>query len=144
MNQPTPSSDSPITPAITFDLGGTPLNRSSGVFCPSCDAELVMGEIESCQFAGCPSCGGMLFQQPVFAMLIQYYRATSTLPPLMPKPLDMEELKVERYCPSCLALMETHAYGGAGNAVIDTCVQCSLIWFDRGEFTKLVRAPGKR
>ena len=112
----------------------------------------MIGEIEACQiagypdckFAGCPECKGILFQQSVFALLIQHMRATSTLPPMTPKPLALNELQVRRQCPSCGNDLETHAYGGAGNSVIDTCSQCGVIWFDQGEFTKLVRAPGKR
>jgi Zn-finger nucleic acid-binding protein len=144
MNHPTHSSDPPITPPVAFDQGGTLVDRPSGVNCPNCRTPLVIGEIHACQFAGCPTCGGMLFQQPVFAMLIQHLRATSAPSPMMPKPLEMEQLQVKRPCPSCFETLETHAYAGAGNAVIDTCFACGLIWFDQGELTKLVRAPGKR
>lgn len=77
-------------------------------------------------------------------MLIQHLRANSALPTGTPAPLDAEQLKVQRACPSCERVMETHAYAGPGNSVVDTCFPCGVIWFDHGEFTKLVRAPGKR
>lgn len=144
MNQPTQHSDQPIPPEVGFDQGGVLLGRPAGVECPNCGTELVIGDIESCQFAGCSACSGMLFQQSVFAMLIQHLRATSAPSRLPPEPIDLEELQVRRDCPSCLERMETHAYAGPGNAVIDNCSACGLIWFDRGEFTKLVRAPGRR
>ena len=127
----------------TFDQGGVLLDRTSGVPCPNCHAELVIGDLASCQFAGCPQCRGMLFQQDVFGMLIQHLRASSTAPPAIPEPLNAEELDVRRTCPTCDKMLETHAYGGAGNAVVDTCFPCKLIWFDKGELTNLVRAPGK-
>lgn len=132
------------SPVPTFELGGVILDRSSGVKCPACQSELVIGELEGCQFAGCRECEGMLFQQSVFAKLVQHLRATTSATVLIPDPMDAGELKVDRTCPSCLRSLETHAYGGAGNAVIDTCIGCGLIWLDAGEMTKLVRAPGKR
>jgi len=130
--------------APAFDEGGELLNRPAGVACPNCRAELVIGQLESCQIAGCPECHGMLLQQNVFAVLIQHLRASSTLPPLMPAPLDPDELNVRRVCPSCEGVMEAHAYAGPGNSVVDTCFRCNVIWFDKAELTKLVRAPGKR
>jgi Zn-finger nucleic acid-binding protein len=39
--------------------------------------------------------------------------------------------------------MATHPYLGPGNAVIDTCSACELIWLDYGELTQLVEAPGR-
>jgi len=145
MNDPTHSTDPDAVSTTSFDEGGALIDRSSGVICPGCrHEELVIGELEGCQFAGCPGCEGMLFQQSVFAMLIGHLRAESRLPTLAPVPLDVEELRVERYCPTCDGRLETHAYGGPGNAVIDTCFPCGVIWFDQGELTKLVRAPGRR
>lgn len=144
MNNPAHSPEPGTASVAAFDQGGVLLDRPSGVQCPSCQTELVIGEIQSCQFAGCPSCHGMLFQQDVFAQLIRHMRAASTLPRLTPKPMDLNELQVRRSCPSCHSQLETHAYGGPGNAVIDTCFPCRVIWFDQGELTKLVRAPGKR
>ncbi len=130
--------------APTFDQGGLLLDRPSGVACPNCDAELVIGKLQRCQFAGCPQCRGMLLQQDVFGMLIQHFRAASDAPREIPKPLDPNELSVRRTCPSCDRVLETHAYAGPGNAVVDTCFPCGMIWLDEGELTKLVRAPGKR
>jgi Zn-finger nucleic acid-binding protein len=127
----------------TFDQGGVLLNRDAAVGCPACPGTLVIGEIEGCQFAGCPHCHGMLFRQDVFATLLPQMRATSACTTLMPKPIDLDELKVRRICPTCDSPLETHPYCGPGNAVIDSCFPCKLIWCDQGEFTKLVRAPGK-
>jgi Zn-finger nucleic acid-binding protein len=35
--------------------------------------------------------------------------------------------------------MDTHPYGGGGNAVIDSCFVCRLVWLDAGELTVLER-----
>jgi hypothetical protein len=35
--------------------------------------------------------------------------------------------------------METHAYGGGGNAVVDTCSRCDFIWLDAGELAIIGR-----
>jgi hypothetical protein len=39
--------------------------------------------------------------------------------------------------------METHPYYGPGNVVIDSCLQCELIWLDFGELRQIVAAPGR-
>ena len=127
-----------------YDQGAVMVNRPSGVACPACSTELVIGELEACQCAGCPSCSGLLFQQDVFAVLIQHLRATCSDQTMPPKPLDADQLRVRRHCPACQQPFETHAYGGPGNAVIDTCPRCQMIWLDRGELDKLVHAPGRR
>lgn len=132
------------SPVVCFDEGGKIDDRPTGVDCPNCQSELVIGEVRACQFAGCPSCGGMLFKQDVFGMLIQHLRAEKSGLSFMPKPINFDDLKVRRLCSSCQTVMETHAYAGPGNAVIDTCFPCRLIFLDQGELTKLAETPGKR
>ena len=130
--------------AAQFDHGGELVKRKTGVTCPGCRSELAIGELQGSQFAGCLGCGGMLFQQKVFAMLVQHLRATYRGGDVIPTPMDSSELRVRRLCPTCDNQLETHAYGGPGNAVIDTCFPCQVIFLDRGELTKLVEAPGRR
>ena len=139
---PQPSSSFATLPK--FDEGGILIGQPAGVVCPACRNELRIGEVESCQFAGCHQCRGMLFQHEVFARLLRQQRENSSASPQTPTPIELGQLNVRRSCPGCDGGFETHAYGGAGNAVIDTCLHCHLIWLDAGEFTHLVRAPGKR
>ena len=136
--------NTPAVPVVCFDEGGKTGDRQTGVACPNCQSELVIGEVRECQFAGCADCGGMLFKQDVFGMLIQHLRAERSSQSFIAKPIDFDDLKVRRLCPSCQTVMETHAYAGPGNAVIDTCFPCRLIFLDKGELTKLVETPGKR
>ena len=140
------SAATPVPGAVKlfFDESGTLTDRATGVSCPVCQTELRIGAVGGCQFAGCSSCKGMLFQQEVFASLVRHLRAMKPDPQNIPMPLDPKQLNVRRLCPTCAQTFDTHAYGGPGNAVIDTCFQCGVIWFDQGEFTKLVDAPGKR
>ena len=126
-----------------FDEGGASLRRPSGVNCPNCHAEVEICELQSIQFLGCPECKGMAFQNQVFGTLIQHLRRSCQLPPVIPEPMDVNALKVRRPCPTCDGMLETHSYGGPGNAVIDSCFACGIVFFDRGELTKLVRAPGR-
>ena len=127
-----------------FDQDGQLSDRAAGVTCPGCRGELLIGTLHQCQFAGCPKCGGMLFQQETFAMMIAHLRAANPEPAQMPEPMDASQLKVRRLCPTCDTMLETHPYAGPGNSVIDTCIHCQVIWFDAGELTKLVAAPGRR
>ena len=39
--------------------------------------------------------------------------------------------------------MDTHPYHAGGNAVIDTCDRCRLVWLDAGELTVIGRYPGR-
>jgi Zn-finger nucleic acid-binding protein len=55
---------------------------------------------------------------------------------------DGSDLQRKIACPQCRHRMETHFYAGPGNVVVDSCEDCSLIWFDRGELKHIVRAPG--
>jgi Zn-finger nucleic acid-binding protein len=55
---------------------------------------------------------------------------------------DSEDLRRAINCPQCHHPMDAHFYAGPGNVVVDSCEDCSLIWFDRGELHHIVRAPG--
>jgi hypothetical protein len=86
----------------------------------------------------------MMFQQTVFARLVQHLRAMKPGPGVLPEPMDPRQLNVRRLCPTCEGFMETHPYGGPGNAVMDSCASCKVIFLDRGELSKLANAPGRR
>jgi hypothetical protein len=54
---------------------------------------------------------------------------------------DKEDLRRKINCPQCHRPMDAHFYAGPGNAVIDSCEECSLIWMDRGVLMRIVHAP---
>jgi Zn-finger nucleic acid-binding protein len=61
----------------------------------------------------------------------------------MPSPLNPRALERKLSCPKCGGALETYPYGGPGNAVIDGCRHCDVIWLDFGEFRQIVDAPGR-
>lgn len=146
MNPPNATADAqrPEQAPVGFDQDGQLSDKGAAIFCPACRCELSIGLMHECQFAGCKQCGGMMFQQQTFAMLIDHLRSINPQPKRMPKPMDASQMNVKRHCPTCDASLETHPYAGPGNSVIDTCPSCHVIWFDRGELNNLVSAPGRR
>ena len=65
-NAPTTPENAAAVPIVCFDEGGKTGDRKTGVVCPNCQSELVIGEVRECQFAGCADCGGMLYQARCF------------------------------------------------------------------------------
>jgi Zn-finger nucleic acid-binding protein len=46
-------------------------------------------------------------------------------------------------CPCCRKPMDAHPYHAGGNAVIDTCDRCRVVWLDAGELTILGKYQGR-
>ena len=55
------------------------------------------------------------------------------------EPFDPADLRRGLSCPGCHKRMEAHPYFGGGNAVVDTCDRCNLIWLDAGELAVIER-----
>ncbi len=119
------------------------LDESSQTQCPVCEIPLVYGYVHQTQTLCCQKCMGMLIDQDVFLLVINYLRARSTNPPIIPPPVNLSELQREINCPDCGRLMSTHPYGGPGNLVVDNCVHCRLLWLDNAEFRRVIRSPGR-
>jgi hypothetical protein len=77
---------------------------------------------------------------PVLPSLIGKLR-TGPRTPAVQAPPDHGDLKRTVQCPRCHRRMDTHFYAGPGNVIVDSCADCSLIWLDRGELTRIVHAP---
>ncbi|UCD42981.1 MAG: zf-TFIIB domain-containing protein, partial [Chloroflexota bacterium] len=125
------------------DDGILVLEHNSDTSCPVCNIPLVYGFIDRTQTLYCQNCRGILIDQEVFLMVIDYLRAKSSAPSITPPPVDLEELNRKIRCPNCSRRMSTHLYGGPGNLVVDNCIHCSLLWLDNNEFTRIIRAPGR-
>jgi Zn-finger nucleic acid-binding protein len=39
--------------------------------------------------------------------------------------------------------MDSHVYGGGGNAVIGSCERCEVNWLHHGGLDRIVRAPDR-
>jgi len=120
------------------------LGEEGELTCPTCREMLRSATAEGCGLLQCRGCSGLLLTQDDFALLVRTRRAAREEPPAEPTPLNAEELKREVRCPVCRKRMETHPYYGPGNAVIDSCASCKVVWLDCGELTAIERAPGRR
>lgn len=119
------------------------LGEPAGLDCPICRQELVRAALDDIRVLHCENCKGILFNQAVFAPVVQYLRAHTPELAQKPRPIQPAELKREVLCPSCGRKMETHPYGGPGNIVIDTCARCSQLWLDYSELQRVITAPGR-
>lgn len=120
------------------------LESLSDCSCPHCNIQLSEGLIEKVKVDYCEQCRGLLVSSPAFAQIVKQRRAEHRGPDDSPQPLKSDELNRRLNCPSCEQRMEVHPYYGPGNAVVDSCHRCELIWLDHGELGAIERAPGKR
>ena len=124
--------------------GVTPLGESADINCPCCDVELQRALIDKTPIAYCQTCNGMLIHAPSMAVLVRDKRSAYRGPDDDPTLIDTAALNIKRDCPVCHEQLETYPYYGPGNCVIDSCRKCELVWLDKGELSKIIRAPGQR
>jgi len=117
------------------------LGEPGSLTCPVCKIPLVTAVIgQDFHVQACSRCRGVMVSQDLLAFVIRSLRLTSkkiddTLP------LDRSGLNIQRFCQTCGRKMDTHAYEGGGNIVIDVCIHCGLVWFDYGEIKRVVTSP---
>jgi Zn-finger nucleic acid-binding protein len=120
------------------------LGAPSELDCPACGDQLVSAVIDDHAVRACPGCYGVAIPQATLGLLVTARRATYRGPERPPIPIDAADLSRQRDCPICREPMELHPYYGPGNAVIDSCSSCRLVWLDVGELSAIERAPGLR
>ena len=116
--------------------------------CPVCatawaDAHiLVRATIDSHELLYCTSCHGMLLEMENFLPLVDVLREYRnwSRSSLAQRKFDAREVLG---CPLCQHEMDRHLYGGGGNVEVDSCEQCSVLWLDRGELSRIVAAPDR-
>jgi Zn-finger nucleic acid-binding protein len=113
---------------------------AAGLDCPVCRQPLVNAALSKIPVLFCTACKGLLFHMEILPELIEQRRSTVDRPAVQ-TPSDRGDLKRVIQCPNCNRRMDTHFYAGPGNVVVDTCDNCSLIWLDRGELTRIAHAP---
>lgn len=113
--------------------------------CPCCDdfQALHIGLLEKVRVEYCPRCRGTLMPSESFPIILGRRRRRNAYRDPAPTPLDPTELQRRLPCPECRRNMDVHPFHGPGNAVIDSCHRCRLIWLDHGEFAVLETAPGR-
>lgn len=124
--------------------GVKPLGTPADENCPTCDATMEHASIDGTRVIFCGDCRGILVQSEAFGHIVQKKRASFRGPDVIPSPIDRVQFERRLHCPDCDRPMETHAYYGPGNAVIDSCAACKLIWLDHGEVAAIESAPGRR
>jgi Zn-finger nucleic acid-binding protein len=108
--------------------------------CPVCNAPLVHAAVAKIPVLSCKECHGLLLTMPVLEPVIEELRDEASSPAVQTPP-DRGDLKRTVQCPKCHRRMDTHYYSGPGNVIVDSCDTCLLIWLDRGELTRIARAP---
>jgi Zn-finger nucleic acid-binding protein len=116
---------------------------TTGLLCPLCHTALTHALLHDAPVDICTACRGLLLPREAFSELVHSQRSWATSPPVMPSPLNPRALERKLSCPKCGGALETYPYGGPGNAVIDGCRHCDVIWLDFGEFRQIVDAPGR-
>jgi Zn-finger nucleic acid-binding protein len=117
------------------------LDEPSPLACPKCAIPLVQAAIGGQRILYCNRCHGMLIGMDVFLAIIEDLRSRREAVADAARQPDWQDLDRHIRCPQCGETMDTHAYAGGGNVIIDDCEQCSLNWLEYGELDRIVRAP---
>lgn len=120
------------------------LDRDIEVCCPNCRQFLQVASLDGFKVTGCSSCHGILLQTVAFGEIVKTRRSEFLGQESIDGPLNQADLAKRRNCPACDSKMDTHPYYGPGNAVIDSCNICNLVWLDQSELYDIIRAPGDR
>jgi len=119
--------------------------KKTDFLCPRCpETNLQVAQFCGTQVCFCSGCRGFAIDQDSLGALIDILRSSYEGDDDKPTPMNAIELDTDCYCPACFDKMDTFPYCGPGAVVMDTCRNCRLTWFDRGELVKIVRAPGQR
>lgn len=121
-----------------------PTGNMSEIACPACATQLEMAFVDDLLVEYCSNCSGILLERESFMSAAWGRRSVYQGAEETPLPIRSEELRERRSCPRCQQVMDCHPYYGPGNAVIDSCHRCDLVWLDAGELTTIERAPGQR
>ena len=131
------------TPMEASADGLQPLGQQSEWRCPVCALFLSAGTLERRRVWYCQKCRGVFLSNDAFAFILGRRRSQRTGPPAKPVPVNPQDLERRISCPTCSMEMDVHPYYGPGNAVIDSCGRCRMVWLDHGEIGVLEKAPGR-
>jgi Zn-finger nucleic acid-binding protein len=121
--------------------------------CPVCAERLTHAAIDGHTVGYCRTCRGFLAPNATFNQIVQLKRARNGSTVHVALPFSPDELKRRVKCPGCRKPMDAHPYHAGGNAVIDTCHRCHVVWLDAGELGVIgqyqsrsgtVRVPAER
>ena len=108
--------------------------------CPTCRRhQLVFATIVNKTVLYCQECNGFLLPIRELMPIIQALRTQRTTFSDVAIPrLAESRIKGTIHCPVCQAAMEPHLYGSCENIVVDSCVECGVIWIDKYELDHIV------
>ena len=119
--------------------GVTVAGEPVGAACPVCRLPLQSGLIEDETVCYCGRCRGFLAPMDAFGRIVGKRRSRHGSHEQRTEPFDPAELRRVLMCPDCGGRMDAHPYSGGGNAVVDACESCNLIWLDAGELAVIER-----
>lgn len=120
------------------------LGTEQPINCPCCETALQDAILDGDKVGYCVDCRGVLLDSDHFAQVIAERREASHARFRRIEPIDADEFRRVTCCPQCDQRMDTHPYGAGGNAIIDSCACCRLVWLDAGELTVLETYPSPR
>ena len=121
------------------DDGVRVLGETTGQDCPLCNVPLKHATLANLPIIYCTGCHGMLVPMQALEGLVDELRTGQGSEAAHAAP-DTEDLRRKINCPECHHAMDAHFYAGPGNAVINSCEDCCLIWLDRGALMRIARA----
>jgi len=124
--------------------GVTPLGEETDWDCPLCDQSLEHATLDDIRIHYCDDCRGSLVDCEAFAAVVNQRRSQFSEADRTPLPLDPVQFERKIRCPICQGPMDVHPYYGPGNAVIDSCYRCRVVWLDHCEIAAIEAAPGRR
>src|SRR5579863_4466910 len=95
------------------------LDEPSPLACPKCAIPLVHAAIGGQRILYCNRCHGMLIGMDVFLAIIEDLRSRREAVSDAARQPDWGDLDHHIRCPQCGETMDTHAYAGGGNVIID-------------------------
>ena len=119
--------------------GVTVVGEPVGAACPVCHLPLQSGMIEDETVCYCDHCRGFLTPIDAFGRMVGKRRSRHGPHEQRAEPFDHTELERVLACPDCGGRMDAHPFSGGGNAVVDACESCNLIWLDAGELAIIER-----
>ena len=123
--------------------GIVPLDRDYPFNCPCCERRLSAAVLDGEPVGSCTRCRGLLLASVAFAEIVARRREVNPIRHRRVDRIDPAEFRRVVPCPRCRRGMDVHTYGAGGNAVIDSCASCGLVWLDAGELTALEQFPAR-
>lgn len=108
--------------------------------CGVCREPLVEASVSGARALYCRSCRGVLLAHRAFSEVLQARRNHPPTGRPQPRQIPKQDLERRIHCPECGVQMHVHPYYGPGNAVVDTCSECLLIWLDHSELSVIADA----